>query len=45
MNTRRGENEWPCDGMEIRHKHSLTELVMQKRAPSACILLLIDLQL
>lgn len=37
MNTRRVENEWSCDGMEIRHKHSLSELVMQKCVLLQCV--------
>ncbi|KAL2305814.1 hypothetical protein Nmel_003705 [Mimus melanotis] len=45
LNTGRRENEWSCDGMEIRHKHTLSELVMQKCAPSVSILLLVHSQL
>lgn len=45
MNSWRGKNELSCDGMEISHKHSLSELVMQKRAPSVGILLLIHLHI
>lgn len=37
MSTQRGENECFYDGMQIRHKHSLSEFVMQKCAPSVCI--------
>lgn len=45
MSTQGGENEWFYDGMEVRHKQSLREFVIQKCAPSVCIFLLIHSQL